>query len=874
MNYEVGEFGILNRINAKKGISLLAVLSLVISISTPLVFVPSMASAIAPVSTITITASVSGNTVDVSGETHATSADVASNWYVEVNWGDGSPVTTNIAVTPTSNKDGTWESSHIYVSGGTYTITATFYKRQQNDAPEALASTSASVVIVDSTAPTVMIDSVTPNPTNAGTTITWHTNENGSYAVLIGGADCLTGTSVESGTYSTSPSTVATVIPAANLSEGSNTLRVCVTDTALNVGNATSSITKDTTVPPVITLDGSNPQIVLVGQTYSELGATVTDDFDTGLIATIDASAVNTAVLGSYAVTYNVTDSDGNAATQVTRTVNVVDQEAPVITLLGANPQIIEVHTSYTELDATVADNHDTGLTAVIDASAVNVDVVGSYTVTYNATDSSTNAATQVTRTVNVVDTTAPTIVLTGSADVTLEVDGTYTEAGAIAHDNYDADVAATVTGTVDVNTVGDYTLHYNHTDANGNIAVEVTRTVHVIAHDTTPNQFTFVDQTGVALSTVIESAAIAVTSISAPVAISITGGEYAINGGTFTSTTGTINSNDTVKVHHTSSAANNTTTDTVLTVGSISDTFTSTTLLAGPVDTDGDGVDDSIDNCPSVANANQLNTDGDSMGDACDTDDDNDTILDTADNCPINANTNQANADGDALGDVCDPTPNPAQGGGSGGGGGGGGAVLYTITSSAGSGGSINPLGAISIVGSNNYTVTVVANSGFQIADVLVDGTSVGPVATYTFVSVSASHTISASFGAVAGASTQTPEPTTPAPTQPYTPPPYFAPSIGTGANTGGSTGEVAGSSTIEEETPAGPTTTEEPTITQETDLNQPAALGEADGWGAFLYWFWANLWWLLLLLIILALTYYYYRKMQENQKSIPPQK
>ena len=45
----------------------------------------------------------------------------------------------------------------------------------------------------------------------------------------------------------------------------------------------------------------------------------------------IDASAVNTAVVGSYIVTYNVTDSHGNAATEVTRTVNVIDTTAPVL---------------------------------------------------------------------------------------------------------------------------------------------------------------------------------------------------------------------------------------------------------------------------------------------------------------------------------------------------------------------------------------------------------------------------------------------------------------------------------------------------------------------------------------------------------------
>lgn len=53
---------------------------------------------------------------------------------------------------------------------------------------------------------------------------------------------------------------------------------------------------------------------------------------------------------------------------------------------------------------------------------------------------------------------------------------------------------------------------------------------------DTTPDNFAFTDQTNVALSTVIESSAITVSGINAAAAISVTGGEYSINGGAYTS--------------------------------------------------------------------------------------------------------------------------------------------------------------------------------------------------------------------------------------------------------------------------------------------------------------------------------------------------
>ena len=108
----------------------------------------------------------------------------------------------------------------------------------------------------------------------------------------------------------------------------------------------------------------------------------------------------------------------------MTRTVDVVDTTIPVITLTGANPQVIEVGSPYVELGATALDNYDGDLTGsiVIDSSAVDTSTLGSYPVTYDVTDSSGNPAVQVTRTVDVVDTTVPVISLVGANPQTIEV--------------------------------------------------------------------------------------------------------------------------------------------------------------------------------------------------------------------------------------------------------------------------------------------------------------------------------------------------------------------------------------------------------------------------------------------------------------------
>jgi len=70
-----------------------------------------------------------------------------------------------------------------------------------------------------------------------------------------------------------------------------------------------------------------------------------------------------------------------------------------------------------------------------------------------------------------------------------------------------------------------------------------------------------------------------------------------------------------------------------------------------------------------------------------------------------------------------------------------------HTITSSAGANGSISPLGATSVNHGGSQAYTITPDLGYHVADVLVDGASVGAVTTYDFTNVTANHTIEASF-------------------------------------------------------------------------------------------------------------------------------
>jgi hypothetical protein len=204
---------------------------------------------------------------------------------------------------------------------------------------------------------------------------------------------------------------------------------------------------------PVITLIGSAAPTISVGSNFIDLGATALD-FEDGNITSdiVVTGSVATNTLGVYTITYNVSDSQGLAADPVTRTVTVVNNggsnQRPVITLLGTTPMTINVGTNFTDPGATAADPEDGDITSqIIASSTVATTTVGTYTITYNVTDSQGATAIPVTRTVIVTTiSSCPTPVITSSLSASIKI-GTAFSYTLTATNNSTSTLGLSVTG-------------------------------------------------------------------------------------------------------------------------------------------------------------------------------------------------------------------------------------------------------------------------------------------------------------------------------------------------------------------------------------------------------------------------------------------
>ncbi len=150
----------------------------------------------------------------------------------------------------------------------------------------------------------------------------------------------------------------------------------------------------DDKTPPVITLNGKGVMIINKGDEFKDPGARANDNVDGDITTKIVVKGVvDTSKVGTYTLTYEVSDKAGNNASKERKViVKIIDNEAPDITLLGDNPLYIKKNSNYIEPGATAEDNID-GIINVEINSSVNTNKAGEYIVTYTAKDKAGNKA-------------------------------------------------------------------------------------------------------------------------------------------------------------------------------------------------------------------------------------------------------------------------------------------------------------------------------------------------------------------------------------------------------------------------------------------------------------------------------------------------
>ena len=157
------------------------------------------------------------------------------------------------------------------------------------------------------------------------------------------------------------------------------------------------------------------------------------------------------------------------------------DTANPELELFGGAGITREAGQAWAEPGAAGHDARDGNLTASITVSGtVDMNTTGTYVLTYSVADAAGNEV-NASRTVTVVDTTNPVLTLLGDANMSQAKDSAWVDPGATASDSLDGNLTSsiTITGTVDVNTTGVYTLTYSVSDGASNEA-NATRVVNV----------------------------------------------------------------------------------------------------------------------------------------------------------------------------------------------------------------------------------------------------------------------------------------------------------------------------------------------------------------------------------------------------------
>jgi hypothetical protein len=281
---------------------------------------------------------------------------------------------------------------------------------------------------------------------------------------------------------------------------GSSTIvTLTATDSDGNFGTCTASVSVEDVTPPTVITQNISVNLSASGTvtiTPDEVDGGTLDACDPAPGLALDVTTFTCADLGDNTVTLTATDQYGNAGS-ATATVTVNDVTAPMLALTGSNLVVVKIfRDTYAEQGAVFSDACDgTGAATPTYPAPITGDGwvpqpgdEGLYTITYNYTDGSGNAATPTTRQVQVIANFAPTLTLSGSNPYYLQCNEAYVDPGATASDVEDGDLTSEIVAPPELPIPpsmpgATFTLTYTVTDHDPNnpLTTVATRTVIVV---------------------------------------------------------------------------------------------------------------------------------------------------------------------------------------------------------------------------------------------------------------------------------------------------------------------------------------------------------------------------------------------------------
>ena len=537
---------------------------------------------------------VSATDVDSDAVLSLTAAS-ATNATVTILDSNGT-VTFNAATEGEYTLNYTFQDEHNATASGTHTVTVTL-----SDAPVAvddLSNTTAE--------DTPKVLSVTANDSDDNTALTDLSvtiSTQPSHGSVVVESD-KTITYSPDGNYTGSDSFVYKIT---DEDSGFDTADVNITVSAVNDAPTSVNDSNTTLEDTAITLSVMSNDSDVDGDDFN---ITAVTDGSNGTVTT-DSSTVTYSPDGNYtgsdSFTYTISDGVLTSTSTVSITVSAVN-DAPI----AVNDSIILNEDELTEItnlldNDTDVDSGDTKTITSVSSSVAGATVslsgnTVSYTSAqdYNGTDSFTYTMSDAaglednaTVTLTVTNINDAPVIASGTPITTIEADASYefdVNATDVDGDTLSFSItnnpswmsidssSGTVSGTpsnTDVNSTSGIIV----TVSDGVLDANLTAfDVEVTGSDDTPTAFTFSDVTDV-YRNIEQSSSITVSGINKASVITVSGGQYQINSDGFTSNDGTVVLGDTVTVLHTSSNSFNTIVDTNITIGGISDIFSSTTI-------------------------------------------------------------------------------------------------------------------------------------------------------------------------------------------------------------------------------------------------------------------------------------------------------